>query len=106
MSVANPGLQLKPGMVAALELTEKEAPAPAAVIPLSAVVRAPGKPGRFAVFVVDESKQPPVARVREVEFGDLLGNRIPVTSGLGEGEKVVVLGAGLLADGEAVEVIP
>jgi multidrug efflux system membrane fusion protein len=107
VSVPNPRGELRPGMVASLELGEGEG-APltaAALVPLSAIVRAPGGSRGYAVFVLDDKAAPPVARAREVELGELLGNRIPVKSGLAEGDRVVVLGAGLLADGESVEVI-
>ena len=47
-----------------------------------------------------------LAHARDVELGDYLGRVIPVKRGLGGGETVVVQGAGLLSDGEQVEVIP
>ena len=77
----------------------------APLIPLTAIVRAPGRPDGFAVFVVDAGGGHPVARVRAVELGEYLGRVIPVRSGLVGGETVVVQGAGLLSDGEPVEVL-
>jgi multidrug efflux system membrane fusion protein len=107
VSIPNPKGELRAGMVASLKLDSAAAQGLAvAVLPLSAVVRAPGKPGRFAVAVLDEKATPPVVHLREVELGEFLGNKIPIKSGLSEGEKVVVLGAPLLADAEAVQVIP
>lgn len=105
VSVPNPKGELRPGMIASLEIGEGEAPTATALIPLSAIVRAPGGSRGYAVFVLDDRAAPPVARLREVELGELLGNRIPVRSGLGHGDRVVILGAGLLADGESVEVV-
>ena len=74
------------------------------VIPL----RAPGKQDAYAVYVLDEQTGTgePHVRMRTVELGDFLGNLIPIRSGLKEGEKVVVLGAALCADGDLVQVIP
>lgn len=103
--------RLKAGLVAALSL-DASATAPAAepvnppLVPLAAVVRAPGKSQAFAVFVVDEEKGHAVAHVREIELGEYLGRVIPVKKGLNGGERIVVLGAGLLSDGESIELIP
>lgn len=102
VTLDNPGDELKAGMVASLNLGAVAA-APVAVLPLSAIVRAPGRPDGYAVYIVDARG---AARAREVELGDLLGNQIPVKSGLSDGEKVVVMGASLLSDGEQVQVIP
>jgi multidrug efflux system membrane fusion protein len=106
VTIANPDGELKPGMIAALKLNEKSAAPPVAVLPLNAVVRSPGHAGRFAVFVVDQKSGTPVARLREVELGEFLGNQIPIRSGLADGDQVVVQGATLVSDGEAVQVIP
>lgn len=107
ITIANADGRLKPGMVAALELagTEPVATAPEPLVPLSAIVRSPAHPEAFAVFVVDDTDGTPVAHVREVELGAYLGRVIPVRAGLREGERIVVQGAGLLSDGETVEVV-
>lgn len=104
VTLPNPKDEIKPGMVASLKLSGAPQAAPVAVLPLSAVVRSPSGKDRFAVFVVDDKAG--VARRREVELGEFLGNLIPVKTGLAEGERVVVMGAALLSDGEPVEVIP
>jgi hypothetical protein len=57
------------------------------------------------VFIVEESGGKAVARAREVELGEYLGKVIPVKQGLRGGERIVIQGAGLLSDGEPVEVI-
>ncbi|WP_163997377.1 efflux RND transporter periplasmic adaptor subunit [Pyxidicoccus caerfyrddinensis] len=107
VSIPNPGLRLKPGMVAALALHHDGTPPPAQLlIPLSAVVRSPKNPQGFAVFILDDAGGRPVAHTREVEPGEYLGSIIPVKQGLKAGERIVVTGASLLSDGEAVEVIP
>lgn len=106
VTIPNPTGALKSGMVAALALAAPGREAPVAVLPLNAIVRAPGHPGQFAVYVLDERATPARVHVRAVELGEFLGNLIPIESGLREGEKVVVMGASLLSDGEAVQVIP
>jgi RND family efflux transporter MFP subunit len=107
VTLPNADYRLKSGMVAALSLAAagdtktQEEP----LVPLAAIVRSPlNKSGKaFAVFVVDDKH---IAHAKEVELGEYLGRVIPVTSGLVGGEQIVVQGAGLLSDGEAVEIIP
>jgi RND family efflux transporter MFP subunit len=107
VTIPNSDGRLKPGSVAALQLEGAGGTAvdTAPLIPLSAIVRSPGHGDRFAVFVVDDKAGHAVARAIDVELGDYLGKVIPVRKGLKGGEKVVVQGAGLLSDGESVEVI-
>lgn len=109
ISVPNEDGRLKSGMVAALSLEAPDA-APSGVstplVPLMAIVRAPSKPHAFGVFVVEDAGGKSVARLRDVRLGEYLGRVIPVNEGLSAGERIVVLGAGLLSDGEQVEVIP
>lgn len=100
--------ELKAGMVATLKLGhDAEATTPVAVLPLTAIVRAPGKgDDAYAVYVLEEKDGTARVHLRNVELGEFLGNVIPIRAGLGEGEKVVVLGAALCSDGEQVQVIP
>jgi multidrug efflux system membrane fusion protein len=79
-------------------------PRPAAV-PLAAVVRSPARPEGYAVFVVGEADGRPVARAREVRLGEIRGNHVEVDEGLAQGDRVVVVGATLLTDGEQVAVL-
>jgi RND family efflux transporter MFP subunit len=107
VGLPNPDGKLKSGMVVALGLSADASPAESTpLVPLSAVVRPPKATGGFAVFVVDDGAGKPVARMRVVELGDYLGRVIPVKRGLREGERVVVSGAGLLSDGEPIEIVP
>jgi RND family efflux transporter MFP subunit len=106
ISIPNEDGRLKTGMVAALSLDALAGAQVAPLVPLAAIVRSPDHAGRFAVFVVDDASGKPLARAREVELGEYLGRVIPVKQGLGGGERIVVQGAGLLSDGEAVEVVP
>jgi multidrug efflux system membrane fusion protein len=105
VSIPNTDGRLKTGMVAALSLDTSTGTQTAPLVPLASIVRAPGHAGRFAVFVVDDGGGKPVARAREVELGEYLGRVIPVKQGLSGGERIVVQGAGLLSDGESVEVV-
>jgi multidrug efflux pump subunit AcrA (membrane-fusion protein) len=97
---------LKPGMIAALTLNQSQEDVSLTVLPLDAVVRSSGHKGRFAVFVVDETKKPAVARIKDVDLGELLGNEVTILGGLADKDRVVVRGAALLSDGEPVQVMP
>jgi RND family efflux transporter MFP subunit len=112
--IPNDDQRLKSGMVAALSMASETSPTGAAgaaaesepLVPLASIVRSPGHAGRFAVFVVDDANANAIVHARDVELGEYLGRVIPVTSGLKGGERIVVQGAGLLSDGESIEVIP
>lgn len=106
VTIDNSDGELKPGMIAALELAGTGKAPALTVLPLNAVVRSPGHPGRFAVFVMDPKASVPTARLREVELGEFLGNQIPIRAGLADGDRVIVQGATLVSDGEQVQVIP
>src|SRR5262249_37893319 len=104
-TIANPKGELKVGMVASLELATGTggAQGPVAVLPLGAIVRARPGEDAFAVYIVDEHG---IARRRAVRLGDFLGNMVPIKSGLADSDRVIVMGASLVADGEPVEIIP
>jgi RND family efflux transporter MFP subunit len=106
VTIANPEGLLRPGMVGGLDLGSGRVSAPLAVVPLSAIVRAPGRPSRFALYVLDDKHTPPTVSLREVELGEFLGNAIPILAGIADGDHVVVQGATLISDGEKVLVIP
>lgn len=108
VTIPNTDGRLRPGSVAALALdssTADLATASSPLIPLSAIVRSPTQPSQFAVFVVEKASGKTIAKAKNVTLGEYLGRVIPVKQGLTSGELVVVQGAGLLSDGEAVEVI-
>lgn len=107
VTIPNTDGRLKPGMIASLEVAGAGAQASAAtLIPLNAVVRPPGDADGYAVFVVQNQQGGPLARLRRVELGDVSGNFIRVTSGLQGGEEVIVRGATLAVDSQAVRIIP
>jgi len=104
VTVPNPKASLKPGMIASLSLTGVHNAAVPAV-PLSAVVADPGSSGRYAVFVAKEQGGTWVAHLREVTLGETHESDVAV-DGLNPGEKVVVVGAAGLKDGEFIHVLP
>jgi multidrug efflux system membrane fusion protein len=106
VEIPNPRGELKPGMVASLQLASDPEPQAQVLLPLSAIVRAPPPASGYAVFVVDTEGGAASAHIKPVQLGDLQGNRIAVLEGLRSDDRVVVMGAPLLADGQAVQIIP
>jgi RND family efflux transporter MFP subunit len=104
VTVPNPKSYLKPGMIASLTVSGvQKAPVPA--VPLSAVVADPASPGRYAVFVAEEQGSKWVAHLREVTLGETHESDVAV-DGVKPGEKIVVVGAAGLKDGDSVHVLP
>lgn len=106
ITVPNPRNRLKIGMIAALQVPTS-APAEAVpVVPLNAIVRSSGSSGEYAVYMVADRDGKSVAEMRDVKLGEVYGNNVAVTAGLKTGERVVVMGAQTVHDGELVRVIP
>ncbi len=104
VTVPNPKASLKPGMIASLSLTGvHNAPVPA--VPLSAVVADPGSTGHYAIFVASEQGGRWVAHLRQVALGETHESDVAV-DGVKPGEKVVVVGAAGLKDGDSIQVLP
>jgi RND family efflux transporter MFP subunit len=104
VTLPNPQSYLKPGMIASLSLTGvHKAPVPS--VPLSAVVADPASPGRYAVFVASEVGGKWVAHLRDVTLGETHESDVAV-DGVKPGEKIVVVGAAGLKDGDSVQILP
>src|SRR5271157_988495 len=104
VTVPNPKALLKPGMIASLSLTGvHKAPVPS--VPLSAVVADPGSAGHYAVFVASEQGGKWVAHLRQVALGETHESDVAI-EGVNPAEKVVVVGAAGLKDGDFIQVIP
>ncbi|HEX5474620.1 MAG TPA: efflux RND transporter periplasmic adaptor subunit [Vicinamibacterales bacterium] len=105
VTIPNPQDLLKVGMVAGLQVSGATSPATAPlVVPLAAVVVAPGDPNGYAVYVVEARDGRSTARVRPVQLGETFGNSIAVTSGVQAGDRVIVRGATIVADGDVVRI--
>jgi multidrug efflux system membrane fusion protein len=105
-TIPNVDNRLKAGMIASLELGREADARPAALVPLNSIVRPKSDPRGYATFVVEDAAGGAVARERPVQLGEVRGNLIAVTSGLAPGDRVVVVGATLIADGAEVVVVP
>jgi multidrug efflux system membrane fusion protein len=108
VTVPNTDGRLRPGMIGTVALGPAAAPAAAPVltIPLTAVVRAEPGSDQYGVFVLERNGAAEQARMRRVTLGEVLGNGIAVRDGLKLGDRVIVSGATLLVDGDAIRAIP
>jgi RND family efflux transporter MFP subunit len=106
VEIPNADRRWKPGMIAAVELKSAGSHAAIPLMPLTAFVPSPTSKEQFAVLVVDGTGANTRAKVRPVQLGDVVGNRVAVTQGLNNGEQVITTGAAMVIDGERVEVLP
>jgi multidrug efflux system membrane fusion protein len=104
VSIVNPNDAVRPGMIGSINLATTGHLATRLVIPVSAVVRAPGE--RFGVFRVENREGKTYAVTQPIQVGNTYGNAIEVTSGVSKGERIVVLGGELLRDGQEVRILP
>lgn len=94
IEVPNPTNRLKPGMYARVSLRVADKPN-ALTVPRNAIVT---RGSEQVVYVVDGN----VARQRRIEIGIQGPERVEVTSGLREGERIVTTGAAALQDGDRI----
>jgi RND family efflux transporter MFP subunit len=106
IEIPNPDRIWRPGMIASVELGGAAAQAAVPLLPLTAFVQGPGGADRFGVLVVEGAGAQARAKLRQVELGDVVGNRVAITSGLAAGERVITTGASMVVDGEHIEVLP
>jgi RND family efflux transporter MFP subunit len=104
VTVPNPKSALKPGMIASLTVSGVQK-APAPVVPLSAVIADPASPGHYAVFVAKEEGGKWAAHLREITLGETHESDVAI-EGVKPGEKIVVVGAAGLKDGDSVQILP
>jgi HlyD family secretion protein len=94
VEVPNPTGRLKPGMYARVSLRVGEK-ANALTVPRNAVV---SRGTDQVVYVIDGT----AVRQRKVELGIQAADRVEVTAGLREGERIVTTGAAALQDGDRI----
>ena len=104
VTVPNPRSYMKPGMIASLTLAGM-ASAPVPSVPLSAVIADPASPGRYAVFIATQEGGKWAAHLRAVTLGETHEGDVAV-DGAKPGEKVVVVGAAGLKDGDSIQIVP
>lgn len=99
--VPNPGLGLKPGMVATVRVARGRLDA-AIVVPQEAVLRTEDG---YIVYVVSETEGVVRAEPRPVALGASQGNRVVITSGLSVGDRLVVVGQNKIAGGDRLQIV-
>lgn len=104
VEISNRDRLWRPGMIASVELSSVSPQAAIPLLPLTAFIWTPGD--RFAVMVVEGDGSETRATTRQVELGDVAGNRVAVLRGLNPGERVITTGASMVVDGELIEVLP
>jgi membrane fusion protein, multidrug efflux system len=97
IDVDNPGLRIRPGMIAEAKIMTGMRRT-SLVVPMEAVQHDPAN--LSYVFVVDSIKQK--AFRRNVSLGNIFDQQIEINSGLAEQEMVVTGGQQFLVDGESV----
>jgi membrane fusion protein (multidrug efflux system) len=100
IAVANSDRAIKPGMVCAAVIKGLEKSS-GLVIPNQAVLI--DETGRNYVYCLDRTGNK--VSVRYVKLGELLQNGIRITSGLSEGDSIVIYGQHKLVDGATVHVV-
>jgi multidrug efflux system membrane fusion protein len=108
ITIGNRDGRLRPGMIGTVafgrrETSQTDRPL---TVPLSAIVKMDGESEGYAVFVLEHRDDADIARASRVQLGDVTGNGVAVASGVKAGDRVVVSGATLIADGDQVRVIP
>jgi RND family efflux transporter MFP subunit len=106
VTIANPKDVLKAGMIASVVIGNAVSTEKLPAVPLSAIVRSKDSAESYAVFVVETDNGRSLARLRNVRLGDAMGNMILVKEGLKVGDSVISVGATLVQDGVAVQIVP
>ncbi len=96
-AVPNPGMKFRNAQQVHSRVIWSEEKRP--LIPVTAVSRMSGK---IFAFVAEGQGQQAVARQRLIQVGDLVGNDYVVLDGIRPGEKIIVSGVQMLADGMPV----
>jgi multidrug efflux system membrane fusion protein len=96
---------LRTGMIASLKLEGAQA-ASQPTVPIESVVRPLGQDHGYAVYIAERHGPWVTARLRIVELGDIVGNKIAVNRGLKPGDRVIVRGAGIVTDGQHIRILP
>jgi len=99
--VTNPGRLIKPQMVADMAITRRHVEG-AIVVPQDALVRVEDG---YVVFVATERAGTQVAEVRPVVIGPARRDLVVLTSGVEEGDRLIVVGQKSVADGDRINIV-
>lgn len=101
VSISNPGLRLRSGMIASVRAAGTSGDRRQVQIPVGALVHdAIGD--KYVVYTTEQKGSRTFAKATPVRPGPLSGNQVLILEGLHPGQKIVVSGANLLRPGEAI----
>jgi HlyD family secretion protein len=105
VSIVNPAMRLRSGMIASIQSADESASVRRRVqIPVDALVHDPvGE--RYVVYTAELKGNVAVARAVPIRPGALVGNRVEILEGLTAGQRIVVSGANLLRPGDPMNEI-
>ena len=101
VSIANPGLKLRSGMIAAVELVRTPEQTRRLQVPVDALVYDAVR-DRYLVYGIEQRTGSTYAREILVRPGPLSGSSILILNGLNAGQRVVASGANLLRSGDPI----
>ena len=105
VSIVNPAMKLRSGMIASIRSADGDAAARRrAHIPVDALVHDPVG-DRYVVYTTELKGGVSLVRAVPIEPGALVGNQIEILDGLTAGQRIVVSGANLLRPGDPVKEI-
>lgn len=105
LTIANPRNAILPGTIGSIALAP---PAPALshlLVPLSAVIHSPHTQNGVAVLLVEERGGHTYAHAQDFTSGDTYGNSVEARSGLSAGQRIIILGAQLVKDGQEIRIL-
>jgi RND family efflux transporter MFP subunit len=105
VSIENPGMRLRSGMIASIQAVEADASARRRPqIPVDALVHDPVG-DNYVVYTAELKGGELTVRAVPIKPGPLVGNQVVVLDGLTTGQRIVVSGANLLRPGDHVKEI-
>ena len=102
VSIANPGLKLRSGMIATVQAGEVVLASQLVQIPIDALVYDPIS-GHYLVYGTEQRAGRMYAKEISVRPGPLAGSYVKVLEGLKPGQRIVASGASLLRTGDPIQ---
>lgn len=106
VTLPNPDNRLLVGMVATLALDRSTAAGATPTVPVDALVRSTNDAQGYALYLLTGTGGDSTVKLTDVTIGQVLGNRIAITSGVAAGDRIVTVGMNTITDGQQVRVVP
>ena len=106
LTIDNPQLRLKPGMICSITLSHGKTRLPVGLkVPLTALVRAGTGNGNFAVYRVAQQNGASQVHLQRIQMGEVQGNQAVIIGGLAANDRIVESGGSQLFDGATISTI-